>query len=298
MDRLESMSILVSVVEHGSLSAASRKLSVPLASVSRKISELEAHLGTKLLNRTTRSLELTDSGRTYLAACTRILEQISEVERIASGEYSAPKGKLLITAPVVFGRLYIVPIVTEFLKLYPEIDVRLLLADRVLDMTEEHIDVAVRMGELPDSTMTAIRIGSIREVVCGSPAYFAKRGTPQTPKDLSKHDCITIDSLSSPASWFFPRGRASVSIPIRSRLTVSTVDAGLDAALSGSGIIRALSYQVARLEKAGKLKVILKDFESEPWPANLIYTGNQIIPLKLRAFLDFTAPRLKSLVRR
>ena len=161
MDRLESMSILVSAVEAGSLSAASRRLGTPLATVSRKVSELEAYLGTRLLNRSSRRLTLTDAGRSYVAACKRILDDVGEAERSASGEYSAPRGDLVITAPIVFGRLHVLPVVSEFLKAYPEIDIRMVLADRVVNLFEDNVDLAVRIGELPDSSLVATRVGAI-----------------------------------------------------------------------------------------------------------------------------------------
>jgi len=293
MDRLESMSVLLSVVESGSLSAASRKLGIPLASISRKVSELEAHLKVRLLNRTTRSLEPTEEGRIYLSACRRILDEIGEAERLASGEYREPKGQLVITAPVVYGRLHILPVVTEFLKAYPHIDVRLILTDRMVDMMEEQVDVAVRIGELPDSTMLATRVGWVKQVICGSPAYFKEHGIPKTPKELIDHACITIEAISSPTSWNFPKGKNLVSVAINSRLIVSTVEAGLDAAVAGLGITRAMMYQVSTLEAERKLKRILKDFELETWPVQLVHNGQQIIPLKLRAYLDFATPRLR-----
>src|SRR6266849_5414068 len=180
MDRLDSMQVLITAVEAGSLSAAGRRLGIPLATVSRKVSELESHLRTRLLTRTRRGLTLTDAGRSYVEACKRILQEVGEAERAASGEYSAPKGDLIITAPIVFGRLHVLPIAMEFLKAYPEINIRIVLADRVVDLLEDHVDLAVRIGELPDSSLVATRVGSIRRVVCGSPGYFAERGTPQS----------------------------------------------------------------------------------------------------------------------
>src|SRR5918996_1410900 len=184
MDRLEAMSILLAVVEAGSLSAAARRRGIPLATVSRKVSDLETHLRTRLLNRSSRRITLTDAGRSYVAACKRLLEEVEEAERSASGEYSAPKGDLTITVPIVFGRLHVLPIVVEFLAAYPEIDARIMLADRVANLLEDRIDLAVRIGELPDSSLVATRVGSIRRIVCGSPAYFAKRGMPSAPGDL------------------------------------------------------------------------------------------------------------------
>jgi DNA-binding transcriptional LysR family regulator len=279
MDRLEAMSILLTVVEAGSLSAAARRRGTPLATVSRKVSELETHLKCRLLNRSSRRITLTDAGRSYVAACKRILEDVEEAERSASGEYSAAKGDLTITAPIVFGRVHVLPIVVEFLAAYPDIDVRIMLADRVANLLEDPIDLAVRIGELPDSSLVATRLGSIPRVVCGSPAYFAKRGTPRTPGDLGAHNCITFEGLMSPRAWTFTKGKA---------------EAAIDAAVAGLGVTRVLSYQIANATRAGTLAVVLQEFEPAPWPVSLVYAGQGLLPLKLRAFLDFAAPQLKA----
>jgi DNA-binding transcriptional LysR family regulator len=294
MDRFESMSTLLAAVEGGSLSAASRKLGMPLATVSRKVSELEAHLRTRLINRTSRRLMLTDAGRSYVAACKRILEDIGEAERAAAGEYMAPRGDLTVTAPIVFGRLHVLPVAIEFLKAYPDIDIRVALADRVVNLQEDDIDLAIRIGDLPDSSLVATRVGSIRHVVCGSPAYFAQRGTPKSPGQLSTHDCITFDGLMSPDTWKFAVGKSTLSVAIHSRLIVNTAEAAIDAAIAGVGITRVLSYQVASALRAGTLALALREFEPKPWPVSLVYSGQGLLPLKLRAFLDFAAPRLKA----
>jgi DNA-binding transcriptional LysR family regulator len=298
MDRFESMSTLLAAVEGGSLSAASRKLGMPLATVSRKVSELEAHLRTRLINRTSRRLMLTDAGRSYVAACKRILEDIGEAERAAAGEYMAPRGDLTVTASIVFGRLHVLPVVIEFLKAYPDIDIRVALADRVVNLREDDIDLAIRIGELPDSSLVATRVGAIRRVVCGSPAYFAHRGTPKSPGELSTHDCITFDGLMSPDVWKFAVGKSIVSVAIHSRLTVNTAEAAIDAAIAEVGITRVLSYQVASALRAGTLALALREFEPKPWPVSLVYGGQGLLPLKLRAFLDFAAPRLKARLAR
>jgi DNA-binding transcriptional LysR family regulator len=293
MDRLESMLVLITAVEAGSLSAAGRRLGTPLATVSRKVSDLESHLRTRLLVRTRRGLTLTDAGRSYVTACKRILEEVGEAERAASGEYSAPKGDLIITAPIVFGRLHVLPIVVEFLKTYSDIDLRMVLADRVANLLEEQVDVAIRIGELPDSSLIATRVGSIRRVVCGSPAYFAARGTPKRPAELGAHDCITFDGLASPEAWTFRVRKADASVEIHSRLVVNTAEAAIDAAIACLGITRVLSYQVATAIRAGALAIVLPEFEPSPWPVSLVFAGQGLLPLKLRAFLDFAAPRLR-----
>ena len=292
MDRFDSMSVLLTVVEAGSLSAAARRLGTPLTTVSRKVSELETHLKTRLLNRSSRRVTLTDAGRPYVAACKRILEEVGEAERAAAGEYSAPKGDLMITAPVVFGRLHVLPIVVEFLKAYPDIDIRIALADRVVNIQEDHVDLAVRIGELPDSSLVARRVGSIRRVVCASPAYLAERGTPKNPGELGTHDCITFEGMAPADAWIFTTGKSDTAVAIHSRLIVNTAEAAIDAAIAGVGITRVLSYQVASALRAGALALALQKFEPAPWPVSLVYAGQRLLPLKLRAFLDFAAPRL------
>lgn len=294
MDRLDSMALFVAVAEAGSLSAAGRSLGMPLATVSRRLSDLEKHLRTRLLNRSTRRLELTDAGRSYLSACRRILEEIEEAEQAAAGEYSQARGELVVTAPIVFGRLHVLPVVVDFLAAYPEVDVRLTQSDTLRRLVEEHIDLAVRIGRLSDSSMIAVRVGTIRRVACASPAYLQAHGEPRTLQDLSAHDCVTVERLALPAAWTFSEGQREVAVPVRSRLTINTAEAAIDAATAGVGIARVLSYQVADAVRSGALKLVLEDFEPEPWPVSLVHTGRGLLPLKLRAFLDFAAPRLKA----
>jgi DNA-binding transcriptional LysR family regulator len=295
MDRLEAMAVLLAAVETGSLSAAGRRLRMPLPTVSRKVAELEAHLGTRLLMRSTRRLTLTDAGAAYAAACKRILEQVGDAERAAGGEYSAPKGELIVTAPIAFGRLHVLPVVDDFLAAFPEISVRLMLGDRNAHLIDDDIDMAVRIGALPDSSMVATRVGALRRVVCGSPAYFAARHTPKVPQDLSELACITFDALTSATEWYFPTqpGGAEKPVPVRSRLSVNTAEAAVDAAVAGVGVTRVLSYQAARAVKAGLLQIVLAAFEPEPSPANLVHAAQGSLPLKMRGFLDFAAPRLR-----
>jgi DNA-binding transcriptional LysR family regulator len=294
MNRLESMSILLAVVDAGSLSAAARRLDMPLATVSRKLGELESHLKTRLVHRTTRQLSLTEAGSAYVAACRRILEDIGEAERAATGEYAAPKGELVVTAPVVFGRLHVVPVVADFLAHYPEIDVSLVLTDRVVHLMDEHADVAIRIGELPDSTLMATGVGTVRRVICASSAYFAAHGVPTRPHDLAEHECITFEVLASMRAWVFESGKSELSVPVRSRLTVNTAEAAIAAAILGVGLIRVLSYQVADAIRENALSVVLDAFESAPLPIHLVHKGQAPLPLKLRAFLDFVTPRLRT----
>ena len=298
MDRLKAMSLFVAAVEAGSLSAAARRFGIPLATVSRKVSDLERHLNTRLLNRSTRRLTPTDAGEAYLAACRRILDDVGEAERAAAGEYSAPTGELAITAPVVFGRLHVLPVVTGFLSAYPDVDIRLTLADRITQLVEDHFDLALRIGQLPDSSLVAIGVGSIRRVVCASPAYLAEHGTPTIPEGLGTHDCITFEGLSSAAPWSFAKGKTDVTVQVRSRLQVNTAEAAVDAAIAGVGLTKVLSYQVDAAVRSGMLRIVLQEFEPEPWPVSLVHAGHGLLPVKLRAFLDFAAPRLKERLAR
>jgi DNA-binding transcriptional LysR family regulator len=293
MNRLDAMSIFIAVVDAGSLTAAARRLGMPLATVSRKVAELESHLNTRLLHRTTRQLSLTEAGSSYVAACRRILEDIGEAERAATGENAAPKGELVVTAPVVFGRLHVVPVIAEFLAHYPEINISLMLTDRVVHLMEEHGDVALRIGDLPDSSLMATQVGKVRRVVCASPSYLSNRGVPTTPDDLVGHDCITFEVLESKRAWVFGSGRAQVSVPVRARLAVNTAEAAIAASALGVGLIRVLSYQVEDAVRGDALRVVLESFESEPLPVSLVHKGQTPLPLKLRAFLDFVAPRLR-----
>jgi DNA-binding transcriptional LysR family regulator len=294
MDRLDAMSILLAAVEGGSFSAASRKLGVPLATVSRKVSQLETHLGTRLINRTSRQLILTEPGHSYIVACKQILESISEAERAATGEFVIPKGDLTITAPVVFARLYLLPVVLEFLKAHPDIDVRLVLSDQLVNLQENHIDLAVRISELADSNLVATRIGAVRRVVCGSPSYFSERGRPKAPRDLSEHDCISsrFGGLASSNVWVFATGKTKAAVTVHSRL-VGNADSAVAAAVAGFGITRLLSFHVADHVRKGALICVLKEFESPAVPVSLVYAGQGLVPLKVRAFIDFAAPRLK-----
>lgn len=294
VDRLDAMSVLVAVVKTGSFSAASRKLDVPVATISRKISELETHLKTRLLIRSSRKMKLTDAGRSYVEACKQILEKVDEAERVAAGEYTEPKGDLAITSPDVFGRLHLLPVVLEFMAAYPDINVRLILSDRKVNLLEESVDLAIRIGKLADSSLIAARIGAIRIVICASPTYLAARGAPRKPEDLGDHDCLTFDNLASPTAWRFADGDGETLVPIKSRLTADSAEAAIGAAISGFGLTRMHSYKIVEAKQAGTLEIVLREFEPEPWPVSIVYPGQGTLPLKLRAFLDFITPRLKA----
>jgi len=290
------MSILSAVVDAGSLSAGARALRMPLATVSRRVAELESELGAELVLRSARGLTLTDSGTDYLEAARRILEDVAEAERAAGGEFSTPKGTLTLTAPIVFGRLHVLPVVIDFLKAHPDVNVRLEQTDRPVSLHEENFDIAVRIGSLPDSSLIARRLGFVRQVVCASPDYLDRNGIPERPGDLANHSCITFGNLMSPLGWRFGEGRAEVSVPIRSRLVANTAEAAIAAAESGLGPTRVLSYQIANALNEGRLVTILASFEPEPWPVSFVYPPRGLVPQKLLAFLSFAAPRISEVL--
>jgi DNA-binding transcriptional LysR family regulator len=294
MDRLDAMSVFAAIVDGGSLSAAGRHLGVPLATVSRKLADLEAHLKTRLITRSTRRLVLTDAGRDYLDACRQILERVDEAERAASGAYAKVRGQLVIAAPIVLGRLHMVPVAADFLEQHPEIDIQLRLGDRNVHLIEEHVDVALRIGLLPDSNLIATPVGAVRRVVCASPDYLHRFGTPRTPDDLAAHRCISFDGLDASTAWnFIGNDGAKRHVVIHSRLTVSTADAAIAAAALGLGLTRVLSYQVADALRDGSLVRVLADAEPPAAPVSLIYPGQGRLPMKTRAFIDFAVGQLR-----
>lgn len=293
MDRLDAMSVLLAAVESGSLSKASRELRLPLATVSRKVAELEAHLKATLLIRSAKGLELTPAGRSYVTAAKSILEQLTEAERAASGEYTEPRGDLVVTAPIMFGRLHVLPVVTRFLEAFPEVSVGLVMTDRIAHFLEDQVDVALRIGPLPDSNLIATKIGDVRHVICASPDYLAASGIPATLDDIDKHSLVSFQSVSALSTWSFEQDGLERTVSFRSRLSVNTIDAAIDAALGGAGLVRAVSYQIADHVHARRLAVVLEAFEPQPRPVHLVYDTQSRLPLKLRAFVDFVVPRLR-----
>jgi DNA-binding transcriptional LysR family regulator len=294
MDRLEAMTLLIETVESGSMSAAGRKLGIPLPTLSRKLADLEDHLGARLLVRSTRRLELTEVGASYLVASRRILEEVSQAERQAAGEYLLPRGSLLIAAPASFGRRHVLPIITDFLGDHPDISVRLALSDQHLDLIGEHVDLAVRIGKLPDSELLAKRIGDMRWVVVASPEVVAAYGEPSTPEDLNHLPCVGVDNIQLASFWRFrePGTGRDHLLPVRPRLAVNAGEGAIDGAVAGLGATQTMLYQAAPAIAAGKLKILLPEWEAAPLPLSLIYTGGGKIPFKTRSFLDFAAPRL------
>lgn len=293
MDRFEAMRTLLAAVDGGSLSAASRAMNTPLPTVSRRVSDLEAHLGAQLVVRTSRKLLLTEAGEAYVAAARRLLEDLSDAERAASGEYRVPRGELVVTAPIMFGKLHVAPVVHAFLGAYPDVSVRLVLSDSNIDIVETHVDVAVRVGQLPDSELVARQVGHIHWVLVASPDYLARRGEPAEPEDLVSHDCIAFEGLQTRRAWRIGAGALARSVTIRPRYSVNTADAVVEAAAAGLGVARVMSYQAATSVGACRLVPVLADQGYEPLPVHLMHRRQRSQPLKLRAFLDFVAPRLK-----
>ena len=293
MDRLDAMQVMLTAVECGSLSKASRKLGQPLATVSRKVSELESHLKADLLIRSSKGLELTPAGRTYITAAKAILEQLNEAERAAAGEYTEPKGDLVVTAPIMFGRLHVLPVVTTFLTAFPEVSVELMLTDRVTHFLDDQIDVALRIGDLPDSSLIATRLGAVRRVTCASPVYLASRAAPAVPQDLADHDVISFESVSSPTTWRYWSDGNEVAVTLRSRLSVSTIDAAIDAGLAGAGVVRSHVLPGRRLCARRPAAAAARSLRAHPRPVHLVYDKQNRLPLKLRAFVDFVVPRLR-----
>lgn len=296
MDRLDAMQVLLAVVDAGSISAGSRKLNAPLPSVSRKVAELERHLGTKLLIRTSRNVQLTDAGRDYVEAARRIVDQLDEAERRASGEYKAPRGELRVTAPVEFGNRYVLPVALGFLEAHPEISLNLMSVDRIVHLTEEHVDVAIRLGELTDSALYAVRIGELCRLTCASPDYLERRGRPEHPHDLAVHDRIMF-GVADTVWWDFSTEGESIVAEANSRIRVTTTQAAIQAAVAGLGLVRLFDYQVIEALRSGALVQVLGKFNGEPMPVHIVYVRQGLLPLKVRAFIDWCLPQLRTSVK-
>lgn len=298
MDRLEAMAVLLAVVDAGSLSAGARRLHSPLATVSRKVGELEKHLGVRLVLRSSRGLTLTEEGRAFVTASRRILDDLNAAERQAAGDYGALRGGLHVTAPIAYGERYLLPIALDFLKQQPEINLRLTLVDRQVSLTDEPIDVALRIGHLADSSLIVTRVGTVRRVLCASPAYLARRGEPRRPEDLATHDGISFQGFATAPEWRYRRDSAAFAVDPRPKLAVNTTEAAVQAALAGVGIIRVLSYQVSDQLSSGALQELLSEFAPDPLPVSLIHRPAVPLPLKVRSFLDWTVPRLRAQMSR
>ncbi|MDM7930259.1 MAG: LysR substrate-binding domain-containing protein [Blastomonas fulva] len=291
MDRLDAMRVILAVVDAGSLSAGSRKLNAPLPSVSRKVAELERHLGTNLLVRTSRNIQLTDAGRDYVEAARRIITDLDEAERRASGEYSTPRGILTVTMPVEFGARHVMPIALSFMAEYPEVTLNLITSDRVVPMVDEHVDVAIRLGNLGDSALYAVKVGAFRLITCASPEYLQRCSMPTDPRDLPAHEGVQFGTQQM--FWSFSLDGEDVVCAPRTRITVNSAAGNLAAALGGVGIARLFDYQVRGHLRSGALVRVLPDGDSEPRPVHLVYPRQGLLPLKVRAFIDWATPRLR-----
>ncbi|MCV9940526.1 LysR family transcriptional regulator [Boseaceae bacterium BT-24-1] len=297
MDRLEAMRVFVSALDEGSLAGAGRRLGRSAPAVTRAINALEGHVGTRLLDRTTRMIRLTEAGERYAAACRRVLVDLEEAELQAAGERAAPRGLLTLTAPVVAGTRLLRPLVDAFLDEQSEVQVKMLLLDRVVSLLDEGVDLALRIAHLPDSSLIALRIGSVRQIVCAAPSYLARHGVPQEPADLAGHRCIAQIHPLAGELWTFPpmsEGGRPRQVRVKPRLMASSVEAAIASAVDGHGLVRPLCYQVADEVRGGRLKLVLTDCEPELLPVHLVAPEGRLSVAKVRAFADFALPRLKA----
>ncbi|WLG45007.1 LysR family transcriptional regulator [Pseudomonas sp. FP1740] len=293
MDRFQEMQVFAAVAQDQGFSAAARRLGMSAASVTRAVAALEQRIGTQLLTRTTRSVHLSEAGQRYLEDCRRILAEVQEAEDSAAGSHAQPRGQLTITAPVLFGDLFVTPLMVGYLTQFPEVSINAVLVDRVVSMVEEGIDVAVRIGELPDSNQHAIRVGEVRRVICASPGFLTDHGRPRHPADLSRAPIIATSSIGQPRSWPFLEAGEPISVRPEPRLVVSANQAAITAAAMGLGLTRVLSYQVASKIAAGELEIVLADFELPPLPIHVVYQGGRKAPTRVRSFVDFVVKVLR-----
>ena len=293
MDRFHLMNVFVAVAEEEGFAAAARRLRMSPPAVTRAISGLEEHLGVKLLNRTTRYVRTSDAGQRYLEDARRILAEVESADETAAGINAEPRGHLSITAPALFGRQFITPGIVDYLQRYPNTEVSAVFLDRVVNLLEEGLDVGIRIGELPDSSMRALRVGSVRRVICAAPTYLQQQGQPQTPNDLLRHTIIASSAISGSLDWRLNTAEGK-PIRIKPRLIVNTNDAALEAALEGFGITRLLSYQVNQQLASGKLIRILETYEPAAWPVHIVHREGRYASTKIRTFVDLMAVRLRA----
>ncbi len=294
MDRLNLITVFVAVVDAKGFAGAARKLNISPPVVTRAINDLESHLGARLLTRTTRVVRLTEAGGRYVEDCRRILAELAEADEAVRGMHGAPRGRLTLTAPVLFGAKFVTPIVTEYLIRYPEVSASCWFLDRLVNMMDEGVDVAVRIGELPDSSMQAIRVGRVRRVICASPAYLALHGSPQQPDELLEHSIVSASGVTPTPEWRLVQNGAPRVVKLQPRLTTTTNDSAVAAAVSGFGLTRLLSYQVAEHLQDGRLKTVLSEFEPAALPVHLVHREGRHASLKARSFLDLAIERLRA----
>jgi DNA-binding transcriptional LysR family regulator len=288
------MQVFVAVGEQESFVGASRRLDLSPAAVTRAICGLEELLGVRLLLRTTRNVRLTEAGRRYLDDSRDILASIAEANEVAAGMNSAPKGHLSVTASVLSGKLFVMPFIVEFLKRYPEVEVSAHFVDRIVNLVDEDIDVAVRIGHLPDSSLKALRVGTVRRVLCASPEYLARHGVPRHPHDLQRHTIVAAAGVSPSVEWKFSDAGSPTAVRIKPRLTVTSNDAAIDAVVTGLGICRLLCFQIAAELAKGRLKIILADYEEAPWPVHILHREGKFGSSKVRNFIDLLAASLRA----
>lgn len=293
MDRFQEMQVFAAVAQDQGFSAAARRLGMSAASVTRAVAGLEKRIGTQLLTRTTRSVHLSEAGQRFLEDCRRILAEVQEAEDSAAGSHILPRGQLTITAPVLFGELYITPLMVSFLTQFPDVTINALLVDRVVSVVEEGIDVAVRIGELPDSNQHAIRVGQVRRVIVASPQFLATHGRPTHPQDLAEAPIIATSAIGQLKHWPFLEGDEPLSVRADPRLMVTANRAAINAAALGLGYTRVLSYQVASKVADGELEIVLADYELPPLPIHVVYQGGRKAPARVRSFVDFTVKALR-----
>lgn len=293
MDKLNAMRTYVTIHERGSLTAAAEALGKSLPTVVRTLAELEAELGVVLLRRTTRRMSLTEEGRVYLERCRSILADVAEADELVGTGRGEPRGHLRVTAPVLFGQMHVAPAVVDFVAAHEAVSVDVLLLDRVVNLVEEGVDVAVRIGPLADSSMIATTVGSMRRVVVASPRRLGKGKTPKHPRELAERSCVWFTGVSGRA-WRFREGSKELSVPVSGRLGFNQASAAVDACVAGAGFGMFLAYQVAPAVKARKLRIVLADFELPPSPVSLVYSEARLLSPRLRAFIDWMKPRLSA----
>lgn len=293
MDKLRAMTTFVRIVETGSLTAAAERLGTSATSVVRSLSALEQALGVRLLNRTTRRMALTEEGRDYFERCRRLLAEVEEAEASLLARQVNPSGRLVITAPVMFGRLHVAPVVTDFLAAFPDVRVELLLVDRVVNLIDEGIDLAVRIGALPDSSLVAVALGTTRRVLCASPDYIARHGLPTHPDELAGHRGIRIIGASSGLDWVFGSDEPAARVPVHDILATNHIDCAIDACLKGVGCAGFFAYQVRDPLADGRLVRLLPAFEPPPVPVSFAYPHSRLLSSRVRAFIDRAAPVLR-----
>ncbi|HEY9532460.1 MAG TPA: LysR family transcriptional regulator [Burkholderiales bacterium] len=292
MDRFRAMQAFIRIVDGGSLSAAARALGVSLPAMVRTLSALEEHLGTRLLNRTTRRMSLTDAGQQYYERSRQILGELEDAELLVSSARRKPAGTLSLTAPVLYGKLKIVPVVAEYRRRFPEVAVRLLLLDRNVNLIEEGLDLAIRIGALADSSLVAVELARVRRVVCASPAYLRRRGVPKHPRELAKHACLSLSVVAPADQWHFREQGRELAVKLRPVFVSNSADAVIAMAEAGAGVGVALSYQVERQLAQRRLRLVLDEFSPPAVPVSALYPHGRLTAAKVREFLSLSAAAL------